>query len=115
MNILRHAVLMKLASCTFLLCFGGMNTSQAADGVAVLKAPEIKIAARDPGPPELDDAAKRDGLVQAGGDRLSNPDAGLQVYLALHCQALAGLPLRESLGAYASSTCKDTAGRANTR
>jgi hypothetical protein len=90
----------------------GIAKSQAVEGdVAIFAASDIRLAARDENASETLGPSMEAEIAQGQRAPLTNHDPRLEVYLAMHCQALAGLPLRDSVGPYASSACGDVPSR----
>jgi hypothetical protein len=96
---------MKLLFLIMFVSFLGMAKSQAVDKVAPGEASELKIAVRNTGAEEPPAPASRGEFVQGGEGPSANGDPRLKTYLALHCQAVLGLPLRDFGGPYGSSAC----------
>jgi hypothetical protein len=83
----------------------GMANSQALDKVAPRGASELKVAARNTGAAEPRAPASHGEFVHGGREPSAKADPRLKTYLALHCQAVLGLPLRDFGGPYGSSAC----------
>lgn len=112
MNTHTHLFVIRLLVLLLPVSALGIAKSQATEGdAAVFAASDIRLAAWDQNASETQASSKELPIVQGQSAPLTNHDPRLDVYLAMHCQALAGLPLRDSVGPYGGSACGDGPGR----
>ena len=100
----------KLLLLLFSVSMLSMSESRAVDAGAAFAHSALRLAARDPSVVEAHCSPKPGNMVQDTNAAASNRDSRLEVFLALHCQAIAGVSLRESAGPYGSSACGDLPG-----